>query len=226
MKVSVLIPAYNAARFLPEALESILAQSYTDYEIIVVDDGSTDDTQAVCARYDMIAYQYQCHSGVAAARNAAIRASNGEIIAFLDADDIFLPEKLAKQMEYLDAHPDCSIVFSELRNFLDPSVTDPVPDQLASLNSPVPAALPTAVIRREVFEKVGLFNEDFQRGEDTEWLLRVSAAGIQTDHRIPEELYQRRIHGDNTTIVNSFSKDLILRVTRAAIMAKRNKTDT
>src|SRR3990170_3473675 len=116
-KVSVIIPAYNSARFLPEAIESVLAQTYKDYGIIVIDDGSTDNTKETLEPYfDKIKYIYQQNQGAASARNTAIRHSQGEYIAFLDADDVWLPEKLHIQVEYLNNNPGIAMVYS-------PSVT-------------------------------------------------------------------------------------------------------
>ena len=223
MKISVLIPTYNYGRFLPQAIESVLAQTWRDFDVTVVDDGSDDDTALVCARYAAVKYIALPHRGVGAARNAAVRASDGALIAFLDADDMFAPDKLEKQAAYLDAHPDCSVVFTRARNFLDPSVTEPDPGQRSALNTPVPAALPSALIRRGLFDTVGFFSENCVRGEDTDWLLRAATLGFGTEHLIPEELYLRRIHAANTTIVNRLDKDQLLQMTRAAILARKRK---
>ena len=97
-RVSVLIPCYNAGRYLAAALDSVLAQTYRDYEIIVVDDGSGDDSAAVAARYPQVRYFYHTHSGVSVTRNLAISKACGEFLVFLDADDLWVPEKLEKQI--------------------------------------------------------------------------------------------------------------------------------
>ncbi|MBQ1325650.1 MAG: glycosyltransferase family 2 protein [Solobacterium sp.] len=222
MKVSVLIPCWNYGRFLPTAIESVLAQTYSDYDITVVDDGSEDNTAAVCRNYPQVKYLYCAHRGVAAARNTAIRASDGEMIAFLDADDQYVPDKLKKQVQYMQEHPDCRIVFTGLKNFLDESVEHPDGRMIRLLNQPVPEALPSALICRGVFDRAGLFNEAYERGEDTDWLLRVSAAGISISHVIPEELYLRRIHEDNTT-GDTVDKQALLRMVRHAAMLKKNR---
>src|SRR5512143_3730544 len=105
--VSVVMPVYNGARYLRQALESALAQTYRPLEIVVVDDGSTDETPAILAEFGTrIRALRQPNSGSAAARNAALDAARGELIAFLDADDLWLPQKLAVQVEYLREHPD------------------------------------------------------------------------------------------------------------------------
>ena len=97
--VSVIIPAYNSADFIDEALKSVFDQTYKDLEIIVVDDGSTDDTRAVLEKYgDRVNYHYQDNNGPASARNRGIKLARGKYIAFLDADDLWLPTKLEKQV--------------------------------------------------------------------------------------------------------------------------------
>ena len=114
-RVSVIIPTYNCARFLGKTIDSALRQTYRDFEVILVDDGSTDDTQALMARYsDSVHYVYQSNQGASAARNLAIGHSGGEFIAYLDADDLWSPEKLARQVEYLDTHPTCGFVHTEV----------------------------------------------------------------------------------------------------------------
>ncbi len=105
-EVSVIIPTYNRARFLLKAIDSVFAQKYEDFEVIVVDDGSTDDTKEILKTYlKKISYIYQKNSGVSSARNAGIRVAKGEWVAFLDSDDEWLPEKLAVQMNFVASHP-------------------------------------------------------------------------------------------------------------------------
>ena len=114
MSVSVVIPTYNRARRLPAAIESALQQGIADLEIIVVDDGSTDDTRAVIAQYgDRVRYHYQPNAGVGAARNTGIREARGEFVAFLDSDDRWLDSKLALQLAVFEACPDVGLVFSD-----------------------------------------------------------------------------------------------------------------
>src|SRR4028118_1349040 len=115
-QVSVIIPAYNGDRYIAQAVESVISQTYKNWEIIVVDDGSTDDTrQALQPYFDRIRYVYQENQGVAAARNRGIQESRGELIAFLDQDDFFLSDKLAGQVALFDAQPSLGIVNSGWR---------------------------------------------------------------------------------------------------------------
>ncbi|MFS8117396.1 MAG: glycosyltransferase family 2 protein, partial [Microcoleus sp.] len=115
-QVSVIIPAYNGDRYIVQAVESVFAQTYTNWEIIVVDDGSTDETHQVLQPYlDKIRYIYQENRGVAAARNRGIQEAKGEFIAFLDQDDFFLPDKLAAQIALFRQQPSLGIVNSGWR---------------------------------------------------------------------------------------------------------------
>lgn len=114
-RVSVIVPTYNCARFLARALQSVLVQGYSDYEIIVVDDGSTDDSREVISRFDgKIKYLYQPNRGPSSARNLALSRASGELIAYLDADDIWYPQKLHRQVAFLDAHRECGLVHSDM----------------------------------------------------------------------------------------------------------------
>ena len=114
-RVSVVIPTFNCERFIGRTIDSALRQTYRDFEIIVVDDGSTDGTQAVLAQYgNTLCCVYQANQGASAARNAALSRANGEFVAYLDADDLWEPTKLARQVEYLDANPACGFVHTEI----------------------------------------------------------------------------------------------------------------
>src|SRR5260221_2437233 len=114
IEVSVVIPAYNAAHFLPRALTSVLRQTRQPSEIIVVDDGSGDDTRDVAAAYaPKVTYFWQKNAGASAARNYAVKRANGKWIAFLDADDAWRPDKLERQMEGLQRQPDAVLAYSD-----------------------------------------------------------------------------------------------------------------
>src|ERR687898_2206392 len=116
--VTVVIPCYNQAHFLGEAIESVLSQSYPNFEIIVVDDGSTDNTSEVASRYEGVRLVRQENRGLAGARNTGIKHSEGEYLVFLDADDRLLPEALAVGLGCFEAHPECALVAGHAR-FID-----------------------------------------------------------------------------------------------------------
>ena len=113
-RVSVIMPTYNCSRFIDKAIQSIFLQTYTDFEIIVVDDGSTDDTSHLLEKWDkLIVYLYQANRGLSSARNLALSKASGEFVAYLDADDMWYPKKLERQIEFLDSHPEYGLVHSD-----------------------------------------------------------------------------------------------------------------
>src|SRR5713101_4173715 len=113
--VSVIIPSYNHAQFLGQAIESVLAQSYSNFELIVVDDGSTDNTTEVARRYSPVRYIYQENAGLSSARNSGLRQSRGEFLVFLDADDRLLPHALETGISCMREHPECAFVSGHCR---------------------------------------------------------------------------------------------------------------
>ncbi len=201
-RVSVLIPTYNCGQFLSEAIDSVLSQTFTDFEIIVVDDGSTDNTAEVVSRYPDVKYFPIAHSGVSTARNTAITHATGEFVVFLDADDKWTSDKLEKQVAYLDAHPDCMLVFTKAENFYENEEHNRTQRQQELYNSSLERCVITCAIRSIVFEKHGVFRTDYPHGEDTQFMFRLSISGISLDHCIPEVLYLRRIHSNNISLTH------------------------
>lgn len=197
--VSCIIPVYNGAAYLAEALDSILAQTFPVSEIIVVDDGSTDDTAAVAAKYaPRVAYLRQENRGPASARNAGLAIATGEFISFLDADDTWHPEKLARQVSALQGETRAGICLTHVQNVWTPELAHER-DRLGDhpFTRPVPGYVCQALLaRRWVFAKVGHFDAKLRISEDTDWFTRVRAAGIQ-QIVLSDVLVQRRIHGRN-----------------------------
>jgi glycosyltransferase involved in cell wall biosynthesis len=187
-RVSVIIPTYNRAHLIGQAIDSLLAQTYHDFEVIVVDDGSTDNTQAVLSRYgDRITYIFQKNAGPSAARNTGIRASKGELLAFLDSDDMMSPTKLALQVAYLEAHPEVGVVYSGWQYLSEDGTTvqgEVRPDREGEILKDLlvegylfpPVA---ALMRRECIDRVGVFDESLPTYEDPEFWIRIALAGYR-----------------------------------------------
>jgi glycosyltransferase involved in cell wall biosynthesis len=186
-RVSVIIPAHNARAYLAQAIESALNQTLPPAEVIVVDDGSTDGTQDVMESYlGRVSYQRQANLGVSAARNAGLAAASGEFVAFLDADDFFLPWKLASQVEILRSHPGQAFVNSgwrvvdaqgQLLREVEPWREAPKLDLLTWLRwKPVfPGAL---LLRRDALEQAGGFDPRLKHAEDVDLVLRLAVLGF------------------------------------------------
>jgi glycosyltransferase involved in cell wall biosynthesis len=215
--VSVVIPVYNGARFLGEALASALGQDLPPLEVIVVDDGSTDATAAVAAGFAGVTYLRQENAGVAVARNTGIAAARGELIALLDADDVWLPEKLRLQAEHLAAHPDEGTVCAHYENFLVPGTSRPAWMTERQLAEPQVGGISNFVARAEAFRRVGAF--DPRDPSDIDWGLRARAAGV-TMGVVPRVLYRRRVHAGNMTYTADGAA-MRFRALRASIARKR-----
>lgn len=201
MWVSVLIPVYNCSKYIESALKSVLSQTFQNIEIIVVDDGSEDETASLVKKYNRVRYVYQSHGGISAARNRALHEASFELIDFLDADDLMHPKKLEKQVAYLEENSKCDLVFCRYQNFLDLRQTEITPrhQQIMEIEN---IHLIGALIRNRLFQQYGYFNTRLNYGEDTEWLEGVSMSGVQISHIIDEVLYFRRIHANNLSIMH------------------------
>jgi glycosyltransferase involved in cell wall biosynthesis len=207
--VSVVIPAYNAERYLGEAIESVLAQTYAPVETIVVDDGSSDGTAAVARSYPGVELIAEENAGPATARNRGFAASRGEIVAFHDADDLMTSDKLAVQVGEMLANPAIGCVLAEQELLVEagaelpfwaegtkvPTVMPARPEELA--DEPDVHTM-TMVVRREVFERVGGFDEEMRAAEDFDWLLRAAEDGVDFT-RLPRVLLKRRVHPASLT---------------------------
>jgi len=205
--VSVIIPNYNYGRFLIEAIESVLAQTYPIREIIVVDDGSTDNSLEILAAYekDKVKIIRQKNCGVGAARNAGVKASSGDLVAFLDADDIWFPEKLEKQVSIFQSDLEIGLVSCGMQEFdTQGNTIDYQKSQVGWLSASVVAfetelivSGSAVVIRRNVFNKISGFDEreELHPSEDLEFFFRVSR--ICKIGFVQDVLVRYRNHGDN-----------------------------
>jgi len=176
----VILTTYNRPEMTCEAIDSVLAQTFADYELIVVDDGSTHDTRAVLARYgDRIRYLHKENGGVASARNAGLRAARGALIAFLDDDDIWLPEKLSVQEAFQRRHPELGLIYADCERFDERGrVRDPsgrLPRSGFVFREFVEEyfiIFSTLMVPRAVIERVGGFDEEYLRGDDVDFMGR------------------------------------------------------
>lgn len=206
--ISIVIPVYNSAKYISVAIDSVLKQTYRNYEIIVIDDGSTDNTCQILQPYkSKIRYIYQKNQGSAAARNVGIGLARGELVAFLDADDFWLmPEKLEKQVDFFNKNPSLGcintgwkIVDSEGKHIktVQPWHKAPKLDLETWLKKKCVRTSAMA-FRREWLEEVGGFDEELRQSHDVDLILRLSLAGCETVW-LREETVCYRQHGENTT---------------------------
>jgi glycosyltransferase involved in cell wall biosynthesis len=193
------IPAYNAGRFIAEALDSIFRQSGFSLDVIVVDDSSTDATPQAVADYGRgVRLRSVPHAGAAAARNAGVRLAEGKYLAFLDADDVWTPLKLERQIRLLTTPPGADMVFGYCQDFHDPALTPGERSQIPCRPDPYPLQAPdTCLLERETFLRIGDFPE-VEAGESVAWCGWAQTLGSRIAV-LPETCVLRRMHLHNTT---------------------------
>jgi hypothetical protein len=183
-RVSVIIPAYNASRFLKAAIDSVLAQTYADIEVIVIDDGSTDDTAQIASNSPGVICIRKPNGGVSSARNAGVRSSTGDYVAFLDADDVWHPQKIACQVALMEQHADCDLSYTRMSvDSETDSVTSTTVDAGQMRHTRIDELGPSfrnpffgtssVIVRRAAFDRAGGFDETLPFAEDINFFLRV-----------------------------------------------------
>lgn len=197
--VSVIIPTYNSASYLAEAIDSVFTQSYHTVEIIVVDDGSTDDTDAIAKQYlHNIQYVFQENKGTSAARNHGVTLAKGDLLAFLDADDLWMGDKLKQQIEAFSQQPELEAVFGQVQQFYSPELPPAERNRDAvRLAQPMAGYLPSAmVITPAAFARVGSFDAQMQINEFVDWYARAQDANLNS-YMLPTIVTRRRLHRNN-----------------------------
>jgi glycosyltransferase involved in cell wall biosynthesis len=229
--VSVIIPAYNSAPYIAETIGSVLDQTFDDLELIVVDDGSADDTPAVVtACGPRVRLIIQANAGVCAARNRGIREAAGRYLCLLDHDDYWFPDKLQRQVTAMQEHPDCGVIYSPYIPWVpDAAGRFPAPDRfdLAAYGDGIDAACSgwiyhlflldccmltsTSMFRREVFDRCGGFDEALPYSEDWELWLRISREFTFVKLRRPDTLYRQHPQQGNRVVRPLDYRTLLLR---------------
>jgi glycosyltransferase involved in cell wall biosynthesis len=203
--VSVVIPCFDQGHFLAEALESVLAQAHRPVEVVVVDDGSNDNTSAVARRYPGVRCIRTENRGLARARNLGLRESSGELLVFLDADDLLLEGAIEAGLQALEGHPECAFVFGGSRFSMSDGSTPPPPqraareaDVYAQLLAGCPIVATSSVMyRRQVFDELGAFDPSISAAADYDVYYRVARARPVHNHGAEVAIYRR--HGGNMT---------------------------
>jgi glycosyltransferase involved in cell wall biosynthesis len=224
--VSCVLPVFNGERYLEEALQSVFAQTYRPIEVVVVDDGSTDSTAAIAAAHgDRVLVLQQANAGPSPATNRGIKAARGELLAFLDADDRWPPQKLALQAEHLAAHPDIAVVFAHARNFWIPELRQEEARYAGHrITRPLPAyTRGTMMARRSAFDAVGGFDPGMAHGEVQEWVLKARATGLRIE-LLPDTLLERRLHpGNRSRQMQGDSREEFLRLIKRKLDRTRDR---
>jgi len=220
--VSIIIPVFNGEKYLHDAIESALAQTYRPVEIIVVDDGSTDSSAGVAKGFaSEVRYVYQDNRGVGAALNRGIELSGGGFFSFLDADDLWKEDKLHHQMTVFEDHPDVDMVFGQVKQFYSPDLDE---DRRRKIRIPaegIPGFLKgSMLIKRHSFCRVGTFETQWKVGDFIDWYLKAVEKGLKSI-LLDEVVILRRIHANNMGIRERKSQTDFVRILKASLDRRR-----
>jgi glycosyltransferase involved in cell wall biosynthesis len=223
--VSVVIPAYQAERFLAEAIESTRSQTYQPLEVIVVDDGSTDGTAAVAGRFpEVTCVRLGTNHGLPAARNAGIEISRGEFIAFVDSDDAMFPQFVEITVGYLLEHPRCTGVLARQQHVFEPGSRRPSGEPTVDREGRPVLIVSAPVIRAEALRSVGGYDTSFRATEDLDLIIRLEAAGYEIDF-LDDVLIWRRFHGANMSYDRKLLQRGLLQSVHNQIKRERERRD-
>lgn len=217
-RIGVVMPAWNNERHIDAALASLAAQDGVDLDIVVVDDGSTDTTAAIVADHAgndaRIRLMRQPHRGIAASRNAALGAVAGDLVAFVDADDLCPRGRLARQAAYFLRDPALDVVYADILYFRgEADIDGPAPGTPTIRTSP--SNLSSSLFARRLLDRVGLFDEDFVYGDDIDLLMRIREAAGATAGDPEIGAYQRRHDGNWSRDIANNRRDFMKAVHRS-----------
>jgi glycosyltransferase involved in cell wall biosynthesis len=217
--VSVIVPVHNGKTFLAEALESVLRQTFAALELIVVDDGSVDESAAIVRALPdgRVRLVRQDHRGAGAARNRGVEESRGRYLGFLDADDVWMPDKLARQVAVLDTDARLDMVFGHYLEFLGAEA-----GALAGVPAAPGYSSCTLLIRRAAMRAIGPFATTWRVGEFVEWYARALDGGFKCG-MLPDVVLRRRVHATNSTRLPASALRDYARV--AAAIVRRRRTE-
>ena len=214
--ISAIVPVFNTEKYLGAAIESILAQNYRPIQIIVVDDGSTDNSAAVARAFREVEYHFQDHAGVAAALNRGISEAKGSFVAFLDADDLWMEGKLQKQIDTFTAQPELDMVLGGVEQFRE---TGPEgnPVSLGVFKGYLKISM---LIRQAALSRVGPFDTQWQTGDFIDWYIRATELRLKSV-MLPDLVARRRIHETNMGILQRDTQTDYARIMRQVLERRR-----
>jgi glycosyltransferase involved in cell wall biosynthesis len=215
---------YNGEKYLAETLTSIVKQTWRPIELIVVDDGSTDGSRKVARQFGpALRLVRQDNAGTPTARNTGVREARGDFIAFLDADDLWHPHKLARQMSLFDERPGLQLCFTYIQNYLSPETPEHLRTTDENLLQALPGYVcPTLLARRECFATVGLFDTALQHASEPDWILKAASLSVGIG-LLPEVLVRRRLHPTSRSATKASNvHDEYLRLLKACLDRKRS----
>jgi glycosyltransferase involved in cell wall biosynthesis len=221
--ISVIIPVYNGARYVAAAIDSVLSQTYDEREIIVIDDGSTDETAEVVALYPEARYIFQENAGIGAARNNGVGEARGQFLAFLDSDDLWTKDKLSLQMQAIQSNSQIDVLYGHVEQFQSPDVSGSIKHDTRFIGVALPGYLPgTMFLSLETFHRVGWFSTSWDVGEAIDWHLRATEQGLNIV-MLPQVLLLRRLHESNQGIKRRDARTDYVRILKASLDRRRGE---
>ncbi|WP_234734743.1 glycosyltransferase family A protein [Tellurirhabdus bombi] len=219
--ISVILPVYNAEKYLEESLESIWAQTLPPQEVIAINDGSTDNSLEILNKFShKLRIVSRENRGICASLNQAIQLAKGELITFLDADDMWVDDKLEQQVRLLTQRPDLEACFGMMQQFISPELPEEVQQTIYCPNEVQKGIVKlTLMVWRKSFDRIGWFDETLKRGDFIDWFSRAEEAGL-TYTVLPELFAHRRLHRNSLSSQQQHQKDL-LKVAKAALDRRR-----
>lgn len=220
--VSVIIPVYNCERYIAKAIESVLSQTYRPIEIIVVDDGSTDGSAEVVKAFgSSVHYCYQANNGIGAARNKGINLARGNFLAFLDADDLWVEDKLMQQMAVFDNDSSLDIVFGHIIHFLSPELDEDIKNRRYCPREKMPGySASTMLIKHIAFKRAGQFAISWKVGEFIDWYLKAMEQSLKS-FLLQEVVTKRRIHLNNSWARERDSRTDYIKILKKSLDRRR-----
>jgi glycosyltransferase involved in cell wall biosynthesis len=214
-KLSVIIPVYNGEKYIAEAVESVIQQSYKPFEVIVVDDGSLDNTAQIVHTFPQVTYLYQKNRGVSAARNKGLRVMSGNMVTFLDHDDLMLVDSLQVRVDYFWENPRTQCLIAQHMNILEEPSHEKTLKTIINFKE-AEYGFSYMMGRKSFFERLGGFNPEFSNRENLELFFRAKRQGFEIV-KLSQAVIYRRIHSNNTSIRFIHERDSLFRIAREAI---------
>lgn len=220
--VSVIVIVKNGEKYIEQALRSISNQSYDNFEILLVDGGSTDQTMAIAKKYPSVNILTQPNKGIPSAYNYGIECSKGELICYLSHDDYWEPDKLQLQVETFVQNEVLDYSITDVGYFVEPGARIPKGFRTELLDKPVKGfMMESLMVRKSVYENIGKYDPELSVGEDTDWFFRCIDHDLKYSH-IPRILVHKRIHGDNAHLTDGNINKIILKAAFRSIQRKKS----
>lgn len=225
--ISVILPVFNAEKYVGEAIKSVLSQTYKNLELICINDNSTDSSLFRLELFgdDIIRITNKDNVGTSESRNKGIRRAKGEFLAFIDNDDVWESNKLEVQLNHFNDNPELDISFSYMKSFISPELSEELKNLRYCPPDSMPGYIPsTMVVKRASFDHVGYFDARWKNGESIDWLFKAIEAGLNFG-LVDDVLVKRRIHKANKgALGSSTSKSEYLKIIRESL-ARRRKNE-